>query len=90
EFFQTRVELDIRALAGGGKNPIAETRDRLDRSELLALALAKVNGDDNLIDETIKARDDMLLGNGAAPFKKLPKSTCFEVHAVTGFLGKLC
>ena len=58
EFFDDGGELDIGAFAGGGADATAELGDGLDAVELIAGALAFVDGVDDLIDESVDADED--------------------------------
>ena len=57
KFFQPRVELDVRAHAGGGGDALAEVGHVSNRREVLALGAAEANRGDDEIDKTIEAHD---------------------------------
>jgi len=65
EFVEARVQLDVRALARGGHDAVAELQQGRDRREVVAGAAAEADGRDDGVDETVEA-DEGAMGGGLA------------------------
>src|SRR4051812_15271538 len=74
ELVEERVEFDVRALARGGDDPLAELRQRGDGREVFARAAAQPDGRHDGVDETVEADEGAARADGRATRGELLES----------------